>query len=180
MSLWMVKVPSKIRIFLRRLAKHSLPIGDILHDRKMAKGRAYFCGMEDSWRYSLLECTMARCIWALEKEEIVEAMGGISENDAKSWVAIMTEILPQEDVVRVAITLWAIWYAWQKTIHENVYQSHLSMHNFVDKLVSELGEEVHVQWPQAWVRERQPAWIAPSPSPQVSLKPMLMQLCPCA
>jgi hypothetical protein len=75
-------------------------------------------------------------------------MSGILENDAKSWLAIMTEILPQEDVVRVAITLWAIWYAWRKAIHENVYQSPLSTtHNFVDKLVSELGEEARVQQP---------------------------------
>ena len=54
---------------------------------------------------------MARCIWTLEKEEIVELLSGILENDAKSWLAIMTEILPQEEVVRVAIMLWAIWYA---------------------------------------------------------------------
>jgi hypothetical protein len=31
----------------------------------------------------------------------------------------------------------------------------------VDKLVSELGEEAHVQQPQAQVRERRPTWIAP-------------------
>ena len=36
------------------------------------------------------------------------------------------------------------------------------MHNFVDKLVSELGEEAHVQRPQARVRERRTASIVPS------------------
>ena len=112
MSLWKVKVRSKIRIFLWRLAKHLLPTGDVLHHRKMAQCSAcFFCGMDDSWRHSLLECTMARCIWALEKEETVELLSRILENDAKSWLAIMTEILPQEEVVRVAIMLWAIWYA---------------------------------------------------------------------
>jgi hypothetical protein len=109
----------------------------------------------------MLECTMTRCIWALEKEETLELLSGILENDAKSWLAIMIEILPQEDVVRVAITLWATWYARWKAIHENVYQSPLSTHNFVDKLVLELGEEVHVQWPQARVCERRPTWIVP-------------------
>jgi hypothetical protein len=59
---------------------------DVLHHRKMTQCSAcFFCGMEDSWRHSLLECTMARCIWALEKEEIVELLSGILENDAKSW-----------------------------------------------------------------------------------------------
>ena len=163
MSLWKVKVPSKIRIFLWRLAKHSLPIGAVLHHRKMAQcSVCFFCGMEDSWRHSLLECTMVRCIWTLEKKETVELLSEILENDAKPWLDIMTEILPQEDVIRVAVTLWAIWYARRKAIHENVYQSPLSTHNFVDKLVSELGEEAHVQRPQARVRERRTASIVPS------------------
>jgi len=47
----------------------------------------------------------------LEKEERVELLSEILENDAKSWLAIMAEILPQEDIARVAITLWAIWFA---------------------------------------------------------------------
>ena len=89
-----------------------LPTRDVLHHRKMAQGSACFlCGMEDSRRHSLLECNMARCIWALEKEETVELLSGILENDGKSWLAIMAKILPQEDIARVAITLWAIWFS---------------------------------------------------------------------
>jgi len=87
---------------------------------------------------------MARCIWALEKEETVELLSGILENDGKSWLAIMAEILPQEDIARVAITLWAIWFARRKVIHEDVYQSPLLTHNFVDRLVLELGERKQV------------------------------------
>ena len=117
--------------------------------------------MEDSWRHSLLDFNKARCIWALEKEETVELLSGILENDTKSWLTIMAEILPQEDIARVAITLWAIWYARRKVIHENVYQSPLSTYNFVDKLVLELGLEMHVQRPQARVRQSWPTWIAP-------------------
>ena len=83
-----------------------LPTRDVLHHRKMAQGSTcFFYGMEDSWRHSLLECNMARCIWALEKEETVELLSGILENDGKSWLAIMAKILPQEDIARVAITL---------------------------------------------------------------------------
>jgi hypothetical protein len=63
---WSVKVPSKISIFLWRLARHSLPSGDVLQHRKMAQSSAcFFCGQQDSWRHSLLECNIARCVWAL-------------------------------------------------------------------------------------------------------------------
>jgi hypothetical protein len=55
-SLWSVQVPGKIRNFLWRLAKHSIPTEDIRHTRNMADGdRCQLCGMQDSWRHSLLE-----------------------------------------------------------------------------------------------------------------------------
>ena len=88
---------------------------------------------------------MARHILALEKEETMELLSGILENDGKSWLAIMAKILPQEDIARVAITLWAIWFARRKAIHEDVYQSPLSTHNFVGRLVLELGEGKQVE-----------------------------------
>jgi hypothetical protein len=36
------------------------------------------------------------------------------------------------------VTLWAIWYAKRKAIHENIYQSPLSTHNFVTNFVADL------------------------------------------
>jgi hypothetical protein len=39
----------------------------------MAPTRACsICGLEDSWRHSLIECNLARCVWALTAEEITE------------------------------------------------------------------------------------------------------------
>ena len=94
-SLWRVKVPSKISIFLWRLARHSLPCGDVLHRRNMAQSNVcFFCGSNDSWKHSLIECTMARCILALEKEPLVEAICGVTETDAKAWLATIFKILP--------------------------------------------------------------------------------------
>lgn len=48
-SLWYVQVPSKIRVFLWRLARQTLPSGDLLHHRKMAPtNNCAICGAEDS------------------------------------------------------------------------------------------------------------------------------------
>ena len=55
------------------VARNSLPSTDVLHRRNMANhGQCAFCGTPDSWKHSLLECNMARCVWALESEGIVE------------------------------------------------------------------------------------------------------------
>jgi hypothetical protein len=56
-----------------RLARCSLPSKDLLLHRNMADSSACpICGTGDLWRHSPLECNMARCVWALEEEEITE------------------------------------------------------------------------------------------------------------
>jgi hypothetical protein len=73
--LWQVKVPSKIRVFFWRLAQSSLSSRDVLHHRNMAKTDVCaICVSKDSWKHSLIDC-MAKCVWALEKEDITYFIG---------------------------------------------------------------------------------------------------------
>jgi hypothetical protein len=66
-DLWNVNVPPKVRNFLWRLARLSLPTTDVRHHRHMAAtSSCTLCGAEDSWMHSLLECNMSRCVWTLE------------------------------------------------------------------------------------------------------------------
>jgi hypothetical protein len=44
----------------------------------------------------------------------------------------MMEKLKADDLVWVCVKLWAIWHARQKAIHEQIFQSPLSVHHFVD------------------------------------------------
>lgn len=61
-TLWHVMVPAKLKMFLWRLARHSLPAEDVRKHRNMTTGdNCSVCGMQDSWRDSLIECTMMRC-----------------------------------------------------------------------------------------------------------------------
>jgi len=110
-SLWAVKVPSKINMFLWRLAHHSLPTNDVRHYRHMADSSAcYFCGQQDSWRHSLLECNVAKCIWALEDEQMASMVSTVDDLCAKGWLAQIFRSLNNEEAVRCAVVLWAIWY----------------------------------------------------------------------
>lgn len=63
-KLWGVLVLAKIKVFLWRLAKHSIPNEDVRKHRNMSTSDLCpVCGRQDSWRHSLLECNMARCVW---------------------------------------------------------------------------------------------------------------------
>jgi hypothetical protein len=62
-SLWHIQVPDKRKMFLWRLVKQSLLTADLLHRRHIAvTSTSIICGAEDSWRHSLIDCSMARCV----------------------------------------------------------------------------------------------------------------------
>ena len=83
-KLWKIDVPSKLKIFLWRLAQQSIPTADLLHHRNMSTvSSCGLCGAEDSWQHSLLHCTVARCVWALQDNDLVEAVTSVREPDAK-------------------------------------------------------------------------------------------------
>ncbi|KQK19608.2 hypothetical protein BRADI_1g49356v3 [Brachypodium distachyon] len=72
------------------------------------------CGEPDSWRHSLIECNMSRCVWALASGSLLEHMEKTSEPDAKQRIFAMIESLPHDELTRCFVTLWAIWYARRK------------------------------------------------------------------
>jgi hypothetical protein len=111
-SLWKTQVPSKLKIFLYRLAKQSLPTNDVRHHRRMADDdRCMLCGAANSWHHTLIDCTMARCVWALVNPEIIKHMCRNEEGDARRWLALLIDTLSQEEQTRVFVTLWAILHA---------------------------------------------------------------------
>ncbi|XP_071680460.1 uncharacterized protein [Lolium perenne] len=50
----------------------------------------------------------------------------------------MMETLPHDEQVTVLVTLWAIWHARRKAIHEQLFQSPLSVHYFVQNYLKDL------------------------------------------
>jgi hypothetical protein len=106
-ALWKIQVPSNIRVFLWRLAKQSIPIGDIRFRQNMVNDSACsLCGREDFRRHSLLGCNMSRCVWALVPERITEHMMQTSETNAKLWIFTMINTLHHDDLIRCLVTLY--------------------------------------------------------------------------
>jgi len=81
---------------------------------------------------------MAASVWALSDEVMVEHMMSIGEPNAKNWLFSLIESLPHEQFTRLTITLWAIWTARRKAIHEEIFQSPLSTHGFINSYLEEL------------------------------------------
>ena len=126
-------------MFLWRLAKHSIPTKDVRHTRHMSDDdKCQLCGMQDSWRHSLMQCSVARCVWALVDDDVADYIQASTEQDAKRWLFCMFNDLPHASMVKLVVTLWALWTARRKAIHEGVLKSHHDTHEFVTSFISEL------------------------------------------
>lgn len=62
----------------------------------------------------------------------------IREPRAKLWIAEVMESMGQKDSTMVFVTLWTIWHARRKLIHEEIKQGPLSTHNFIQSFMKEL------------------------------------------
>lgn len=122
------------------------------------------CGAEeDTWRHSLLSCRMARCVWALGDDELLEHVISNQNPDARLWLFWLFETTSQQDLTCVLVTMWAIWWARRKAIHEEEFQSPLLTMSFIRRFLEELNI-VEAQQPCSSLMHAAPkacAWLPP-------------------
>ena len=75
----------------------------------------------------------------------------------------MHEILMKQLFVRLVVTLWAIWAARRKAIHEDIFQSPHATYAFIQKYLSELEIVNKREKQQAPQRDpRSSTWVPPA------------------
>jgi hypothetical protein len=100
---------------------------------------------------------MANSVWALSDSMMVEHMTAYDEPNAKHWLFRMMDTLPHDHFTRLTVTLWAIWTARRKAIHEEIFQNPISIHGFITSYLSEL--------------QTIPSFIAPKPKQTKAIAP---------
>jgi hypothetical protein len=74
-------------------------------------------------------------VWALADPIIIEHIGHTTEPSGRQWLFSMKH----EEFTRMVVTVWVIWHARRKVIHEDIYQSPRATHQFVGSFVHDLG-----------------------------------------
>lgn len=82
---------------------------------------------------------MAKSVWALKDDDAVIPVYGDETTDPRLWLFNLSDTLSQEQFVEVLVTLWAIWWARRRAIHEEEFQSPLSTHLFIIKYLNDLN-----------------------------------------
>jgi hypothetical protein len=87
------------------------------------------------------------------------------QGNARQWLANLIDTLKQEDQVTVFVTLWAIWHARRKAIHEQQFQSPLTTHLFVQRFIADLkcSKTCQPKKPAAQSAQASTRWIPPPP-----------------
>ena len=71
-------------------------------------------------------------------QELVEHMCANRDHDAKNWIFSVIESLSHEELILLVVTIWAIWSAMRKAIHDDIFQSPLSSHCFISSYLIKL------------------------------------------
>jgi hypothetical protein len=75
----------------------------------------------------------------------------------------MMETLKLEEFTRMVITLWALWHARRKMIHEDLLQSPLSTHHFIESFIQDLYVSVQKKGrKQGGNKATAPRWCPPT------------------
>ena len=107
---------------------------------------------------------MAKCVWVLQGEPVLEFLSQAQHEDARGWLHDAVANLRHEDLVRLTVVMWAIWYARRKVIHEEMFQSPLSTHNFIERFLSDLETTTPTEVKQRQgerIRSQVTRWIPP-------------------
>lgn len=56
----------------------------------------------------------------LQGEEIQNFVVQAQQEDARGWIHEANAVLNYEDLSRLMVSLWAIWYVRRKVFHENL------------------------------------------------------------
>lgn len=81
---------------------------------------------------------MARVVWSLREDGIIVPLTSDETSDAKLWLFSLSNTLKADQFVEVLVTLWALWWARRKAIHESEFQSPLSTHLFIQRYLDEI------------------------------------------
>jgi hypothetical protein len=165
-DLWGVKVPSKVKVFAWRLAHVSLPMGDERLSCNMAQEatRSVRNAAEALWHHSLIDCNMAKAVWSLMDDDVVNPVQSGYQQDPKLWLFNLNEVAANAEVVKVLVTLWSSWWARRKVIHGQQFHSPLSKFSFIQRFLSEF-ELLPVKKSNQPGQPRRPArggWQAPA------------------
>lgn len=114
--LWTLNVPHKIKIFLWRFCKNTIPVRILLRHRGVAVTiMCPMCNVDvEHMVHVFSDCCFAKQCW--QEAGIINDM---THNEyASDWLNSKLALDNQENLTKIAMVLWGIWFARNKKVWE--------------------------------------------------------------
>ncbi|KAL0396908.1 UNVERIFIED_CONTAM: putative mitochondrial protein [Sesamum calycinum] len=117
-TIWKANVPSKIRVFIWKVAHNALPTGRNLLQKLRFEPLAcpLCCSEDEDVEHVFLRCPFARQVWALS--HLPWALISVFSADSCGWVEHLAKSLPTEDFDRFLTICWVIWWNRNRALME--------------------------------------------------------------
>ncbi|KAL4354038.1 hypothetical protein GQ457_06G007780 [Hibiscus cannabinus] len=159
-TLWTIDCPPKFKIQVWKFIWNYAPTKSTLFTKRLTSDSLCplcISAMEDI-THALIDCPLASSIWSYlgYNWPIAVHHGGFKE-----WLSWLLTNTPNTKHVEISVTLYAIWYARNKFVHEGSRQTREEILTFIQSMTTDLQNiSARLQGPSL---PSPIAWSAPSP-----------------
>lgn len=134
-KIWRLKIPHKVKVFLWRYCRNSLPVRNVLRGRGVPVPIACsLCvGDVEHMNHLFLDCKYAQECW----QEVNLNFSAREEEFAHEWLINMLSRASNDSLTKIATVLWGIWYVRNKRIFESKVMTAASGNYWSKKQVDE-------------------------------------------
>ncbi|XP_074322969.1 uncharacterized protein LOC141659929 [Apium graveolens] len=120
-KLWRLSLPHKVKIFLWRFCKNTIPVRDLLrHKGVEVPSLCHVCSLDvEHMLHVFFDCNFASQCW----QEIGLVFDMMEIESASSWMLNNLETNTHESLVTITNVLWGIWFGRNKKLWEGKYLS---------------------------------------------------------
>lgn len=115
--IWHLNVPHKIKIFLWRFARNTIPVRNLLRGKgiRAPVACAMCVGDVEHMLHLFLDCRFAAACW----KRIGLGYDFAEVENASEWLLDRMENETSENKIKIVTVLWGIWYARNKRVWED-------------------------------------------------------------
>ncbi|KAH1097585.1 hypothetical protein J1N35_014506 [Gossypium stocksii] len=140
-KLWLLNIPGKIKITIWRLSWNFLPTQVNLMHKKVTNNASYprYGEKTETTDHVFRECPVTVEMWS---ELTFQHMLRNQNMDLEQWLTWVIEQLNPWQCSIFCCTIWAIWGARNKRIHENRISTSKEITGFVNKYITEITDDI--------------------------------------
>ncbi|KAL0724277.1 hypothetical protein Bca4012_038876 [Brassica carinata] len=122
-DIWLLPLPPKLRVFLCKIVRGALPLGDNLETRGITdNSKCIFCGLKETANHLFLSCDFAKSIWSLAPILHGPSLATTTDFTVALQASRKMPNLPPTGVKIGSLFPWIVWSIWT-TRNQRIFEN---------------------------------------------------------